>query len=190
MNDNNDKPLFISSFNIKKSTPTEKRNQRNIIKTKKTTGSINGKSNLNDYSTKNDSLKKNVENIFPAKSELLDTNDTLNSSKLEYSEYKMVKKIARQIIKKNHSHNKKTKIAKNIFDGSANKNNHVNLNIVKQKCEKCFKIFKDQDGLQKHINFAHSEEKPYKCILCNSSFKNEFSLKAHKKIHFGENLYE
>ncbi|XP_044750341.1 oocyte zinc finger protein XlCOF6-like isoform X2 [Coccinella septempunctata] len=55
-------------------------------------------------------------------------------------------------------------------------------------CNKCNKIFKHRQLLQRH-QLVHTEERPYKCTMCSSAFKTKTNLMSHNSIHTGEKNY-
>ena len=59
------------------------------------------------------------------------------------------------------------------------------------KCEPCNKIFKQKYGLQRHFAYFHSNEKPFKCLVCDGvSYALEYDLKLHFKIRHSGTRYK
>eukprot|EP00092_Neocalanus_flemingeri_P010726 GFUD01011554.1.p1 GENE.GFUD01011554.1~~GFUD01011554.1.p1 ORF type:complete len:326 (+),score=87.01 GFUD01011554.1:56-1033(+) len=52
-------------------------------------------------------------------------------------------------------------------------------------CGQCGKTFPSAGRLKLHMN-VHSEDKPYKCDVCEKGFSAPASLKNHKLLHTGE----
>ncbi|XP_034267873.2 zinc finger protein 506-like [Pantherophis guttatus] len=57
------------------------------------------------------------------------------------------------------------------------------------KCVECGKSFKNNGQLTSHKRI-HTEEKPYKCRECGKKFRGCSNLISHRKIHIGEKPYK
>lgn len=59
------------------------------------------------------------------------------------------------------------------------KKSHQAKDIDKIKiCEICGKTYRQNSALQKHLKFAHSNFRPYPCMLCDRAFKDSTGLKV------------
>ena len=56
------------------------------------------------------------------------------------------------------------------------------------KCTLCDKSFKTKFELQKP-NHTHTGERPFLCVLCEKSFSHEYNLNVHKITHGSESLF-
>ncbi len=56
------------------------------------------------------------------------------------------------------------------------------------KCKVCSSSFKTSSCLQKHIR-THSDERPFKCKACSSSFKTSRVLREHLRTHSDERQF-
>ena len=52
----------------------------------------------------------------------------------------------------------------------------------------CDKKLSDRGGLAQHSRI-HSGEKPFKCDMCQTTFRKPDHLRKHKKLHTGERPY-
>ena len=51
-------------------------------------------------------------------------------------------------------------------------------------CQTCNKSYTSRAKLNEHVNFRHSEARPYRCLQCPKVFKSASNLKAHfKRTH-------
>ena len=57
------------------------------------------------------------------------------------------------------------------------------------ECDQCRQTFNAMDSLKKHKLYNHSNEKPFVCTYCSSSFKGSENLKIHIRTHTGEKPY-
>ena len=57
------------------------------------------------------------------------------------------------------------------------------------KCEICQKVFKHRQSLKAHYRI-HTGEKPYQCKVCQKHFNRGSHLKEHKRIHTGEKPFQ
>ena len=57
------------------------------------------------------------------------------------------------------------------------------------ECNQCGQTFNSMDSLKKHKLYNHSDEKPFVCPHCSSSFKGSENLKIHIRTHTGEKPY-
>ena len=57
------------------------------------------------------------------------------------------------------------------------------------KCTVCDKSYKDRKSLKVHYR-THSGEKPFQCDLCDKAFSQRPGLKSHYRIHTGEKPYK
>lgn len=55
--------------------------------------------------------------------------------------------------------------------------------------DECPKKFRDKFNLDRHKK-THSDEKKFKCDLCEATFKGEPELNRHKGTHTGERCFE
>lgn len=53
------------------------------------------------------------------------------------------------------------------------------------QCPTCQKLFKNPEGLQKHIRFVHNKQRLYFCPECQKGFICRADLQAHFNIHEG-----
>ncbi|XP_078578432.1 uncharacterized protein LOC144863257 [Branchiostoma floridae x Branchiostoma japonicum] len=51
------------------------------------------------------------------------------------------------------------------------------------RCEMCQISFKTKSNLSQHNLFRHTEERPFKCELCQAGFKRNFELNRHMNTH-------
>ena len=56
------------------------------------------------------------------------------------------------------------------------------------KCKICDRQFSHNKSLQNHKRI-HTGEKPYTCNICDQQFSRSCSLQVHKRIHTGEKPY-
>ncbi len=74
-----------------------------------------------------------------------------------------------------------------VFSWRENLNKHMRMHsYVNYTCVQCGRGFMDNTSLRVHIRNHHGSEdekndKPYKCQVCNVSFKFDFSYEAHVK---------
>ena len=53
------------------------------------------------------------------------------------------------------------------------------------ECDVCEKSFRDSNSLKAHMRI-HTNEKPYECEVCEMKFRHSGSLKTHMRIHTNE----
>ncbi|TIA89652.1 hypothetical protein E3P99_01975 [Wallemia hederae] len=51
------------------------------------------------------------------------------------------------------------------------------------KCEQCQKVFSRYEHLVRHINSAHTKERPHICTFCGRSFARSDVLTRHLTLH-------
>ncbi|XP_078064439.1 B-cell CLL/lymphoma 6 member B protein-like [Mustelus asterias] len=56
-------------------------------------------------------------------------------------------------------------------------------------CSTCELKLSDEDSLQQHFLRVHSDDKPYKCDMCQAAFRYKGNLASHKTVHTGEKPY-
>jgi uncharacterized Zn-finger protein len=56
------------------------------------------------------------------------------------------------------------------------------------ECDVCEKSFRDSNSLKAHMRI-HTNEKPYECEVCEMKFRHSGSLKTHMRIHTNEKPY-
>ncbi|XP_054277321.1 zinc finger protein 25-like isoform X1 [Macrosteles quadrilineatus] len=90
-------------------------------------------------------------------------------------------------VKHNQVHNQKycCNTCGYLTNDKGNLKKHVYLHEEKFcfHCEICNVSFKEKGGLTNHRKQAHSTEKPYKCVKCDSSFKTKTNLVYHIEVH-------
>ena len=52
-------------------------------------------------------------------------------------------------------------------------------------CDHCEKIFPTRGLLDNHVRVKHSDNRPFLCDQCSSSFKMSQDLKKHQVLHSG-----
>ena len=75
-------------------------------------------------------------------------------------------------------------LKQNILKKSDNKNENKNEN--NWKCNKCSYIARHSSNLTSHYRLIHTEEKPWKCSICNKRFGRSDYLVKHERCHTGE----
>ncbi|XP_041034948.1 B-cell lymphoma 6 protein homolog [Carcharodon carcharias] len=56
-------------------------------------------------------------------------------------------------------------------------------------CSTCDLKLSDEESLQRHFLRVHSDDKPYKCDMCQAAFRYKGNLASHKTVHTGEKPY-
>ncbi|XP_067879987.1 B-cell CLL/lymphoma 6 member B protein-like [Heterodontus francisci] len=56
-------------------------------------------------------------------------------------------------------------------------------------CSTCELKLSDEESLQRHFLQVHSDDKPYKCNMCQAAFRYKGNLASHKTVHTGEKPY-
>ena len=51
------------------------------------------------------------------------------------------------------------------------------------KCIQCDASFAQKHNLNQHISTVHDGKKLVKCEICNKSFRDNYKLKRHQKVH-------
>eukprot|EP01083_Nonionella_stella_P277297 942659_1 len=59
----------------------------------------------------------------------------------------------------------------------------------KFKCNLCEKCFKSRSCVKQHLR-SHNDERPCQCNLCGKSFKSHWNLKEHHMTHSDERTYK
>ena len=54
------------------------------------------------------------------------------------------------------------------------------------KCDKCDYAARHSSNLTSHFRLIHTEEKPWKCSMCNKRFGRSDYLAKHQRCHTGE----
>jgi KRAB domain-containing zinc finger protein len=57
------------------------------------------------------------------------------------------------------------------------------------KCDVCDKVFSQNHHLQRHIR-THNGDKPYKCDVCGKVFSLNHRLQIHFRTHTGDKPYK
>ncbi|XP_077361768.1 zinc finger and BTB domain-containing protein 21 [Festucalex cinctus] len=52
-------------------------------------------------------------------------------------------------------------------------------------CWNCFKVFRSNAGLHRHVNMYHNPEKPYACDICHKRFHTNFKVWTHCQTQHG-----
>ena len=66
---------------------------------------------------------------------------------------------------------------------------HKNKN-KKLYCTQCEYSTIHRQAFKRHMATLHSDERPFKCNYCDSSFKTKLILVQHERIHTGERPYK
>jgi KRAB domain-containing zinc finger protein len=80
-----------------------------------------------------------------------------------------------------HQCNQCEKKFKSKRDLNHHKKVHIKALIYSFPCQQCKKSFKNASELAFHINIVHSNERRFKCNVCNARFKTNVNLKTHIK---------
>ncbi|XP_048476200.1 B-cell lymphoma 6 protein homolog [Rhincodon typus] len=56
-------------------------------------------------------------------------------------------------------------------------------------CTTCDLKLSDEELLQQHFLRVHSDDKPYKCDMCQAAFRYKGNLTSHRTVHTGEKPY-
>ncbi|XP_077402967.1 zinc finger and BTB domain-containing protein 21 [Vanacampus margaritifer] len=94
---------------------------------------------------------------------------------------------------------KKTKILKDhavspeentseVVSRSTSEDNEINDESLLNKiftCWNCFKVFRSNAGLHRHVNMYHNPEKPYACDICHKRFHTNFKVWTHCQTQHG-----
>nr|CAD7463892.1 unnamed protein product [Timema tahoe] len=74
------------------------------------------------------------------------------------------------------------------FKSLKNLKRHVNVHGCERSfgCSHCSWAFKTKYALERHTQFVHVTDKPFKCELCDASFWQEVSLKKHVAQHVND----
>ena len=68
---------------------------------------------------------------------------------------------------------------------------NVHENEKPFRCEICQSCYKQKSDLNKHIRTVHENEKPFKCEICHSCFGRKSNLNRHKKnVHENEKPFK
>lgn len=81
------------------------------------------------------------------------------------------------------NHNVKITSNKNHEKNAVVNTSLQQTNNNRVKCKICFKVFSSSNYLISHMRL-HSGVKPFKCDLCDMSFRFMQNLRAHRKVHF------
>ncbi|XP_028938990.1 histone H4 transcription factor-like isoform X2 [Ornithorhynchus anatinus] len=66
---------------------------------------------------------------------------------------------------------------------------HVRVHVSHVKCALCGLTCCNLSSLKVHIRFRHSNERPFPCDFCDSSFKNTYDLRKHIETHNDSSAY-
>ncbi|NXA51201.1 HINFP factor, partial [Nothocercus julius] len=61
--------------------------------------------------------------------------------------------------------------------------------VTRVTCPLCDTAWASVSSLRAHIRFRHSDERPFRCQLCGSGFKNAYDLHKHVETHNDSDAY-
>ncbi|XP_033107140.1 histone H4 transcription factor-like [Anneissia japonica] len=67
---------------------------------------------------------------------------------------------------------------------------HIRSHVNNYKCPHCEMTCPAPSGIQKHIRWRHSNERPFACQYCDRSFKSLSGLRGHLDCHNQQQIYE
>ncbi|KAK2828375.1 hypothetical protein Q5P01_019409 [Channa striata] len=66
----------------------------------------------------------------------------------------------------------------------------VHAGVRSYICSECNRTFPSHTALKRHLRSHTAGDHPFECEFCGSCFRDENTLKGHKRIHTGEKPYE
>ncbi|CAN9501276.1 unnamed protein product [Ophioblennius macclurei] len=66
----------------------------------------------------------------------------------------------------------------------------VHAGVRSYICSECNRTFPSHTALKRHLRSHTAGDHPFECEFCGSCFRDESTLKGHKRIHTGEKPYE
>eukprot|EP00075_Anas_platyrhynchos_P005769 XP_012960916.2 histone H4 transcription factor-like isoform X8 [Anas platyrhynchos] len=66
---------------------------------------------------------------------------------------------------------------------------HMRVHVNRVTCPLCDAVCTSVSSLKAHTRYRHCDERPFRCHLCDSSFKNTYDLHKHVETHNDSDAY-